>query len=117
MSPAQLRRRTSSLRLPEDLQELYKGVVQGCEHYIKKKPPLQRSTVTGLKADHSGDIVFVDHADVNIRGETYSVLIVVDGATTFVTTFAPSPKASHDTIQCLTEWVDTFHCTPEDIVR
>ena len=34
------------------------------------------------------------------RSETYTVLIVVDGATTFVTVL---------------EWVDTFHCTPQNI--
>ena len=111
MSPAQLRHRTSSLRLPATIHELYKDVVQGCEHCIKKKPPVQKSKVTGLRADNFGDIVFIDHADAKIRGETYSDLIVVDGATTFVTAFAPSSKDSHQTVQCPTEWMDTFHCT------
>ena len=67
MSPAQFRHRTSSLRLPEDIHELYKDVVQGCEHCVKKKPPRQRTKVIGLRADNFGDIVFIDHADVNQR--------------------------------------------------
>ena len=70
------------------MHALYKDVAQGCEHCIKKTPPLQRSQATGLRADNFGDIVFIDHVDVKIRGETYVVLIVVDGATTFVTAFA-----------------------------
>ena len=36
MSFAQFRHRTSSLRLPEDIHELYTDVVQDCEHCIKK---------------------------------------------------------------------------------
>ena len=97
MSPAQFKHRTASLRLPEDIHELYKDVVQGCEHCIKKKPPVQRSKVTGLRADNFGDIVFIDHADVGVRGDTYSVLIVFDGATTFVAACAPRTTESHET--------------------
>ena len=100
MSLAQFRHRTSSLRLPEDIHALYNDVAQRCEHCIKQKPPLQRNKVTGLKADNFGDIAFIDHADVKIRGETFAVLIVVVGATTFVSAFAPSTKESHETIQC-----------------
>ena len=55
----------------------------------KKSPPLQRSKVTGLRADNIVDIACIDHAEVKIRGETCSVLIVVDGAATFVTAFCP----------------------------
>ena len=87
MSPAQFRHRTSSLRLPEDIHDLYKDVAQDGEHCIKKKPLAQRSKVIGLGAVNFVDIVCIDHADVKIRGETYSVLIVVDGATSFVTAF------------------------------
>ena len=77
-----------------------------------KKPPLQRSKISCLRADNLGDLVFIDHADVRIRSETYTVFIIVDGATTFVTAFAPRTKDSHETVQCLLAWMDTFHCTP-----
>ena len=66
MSVAQLRHRISSLRLPEDVHDIFKDVAQGCEHCIKKKRPLQRSKVTGLRADNFADIAFIDHADVKI---------------------------------------------------
>ena len=59
--------------------------------------------------------LFVDHADMQIRSETYTVFIVVDGATTFVTAFAPRTKGSHETVQCLMEWMDTFHCSLQSI--
>ena len=117
MSPAQFRHRTCSLRLPEDVHDRYKEVVQGCEHCVKSKPPLQRSKVTGLRADNCGDIVFLDNADVKIRSETYTVLIVVDGATSFVAAFAPRTKDSHETAQCLMEWMDTVHCTPQSVLH
>ena len=80
-----------------------------------KKPPLQRSKVTGFRADNFGDIVVIDHADVQIRSETYTVLIVADGATTFVITCAPRTKDSHETAQCLMEWMDRFHCIPNKL--
>lgn len=67
----------------------YKEVAQCCEVLCQKgNHPLQRSKASGLRAD-SGDTVFIDHADVNIRSETYNVFIVVDSAATFVTAFAP----------------------------
>ena len=69
------------------MHDRYKEVVQGCENCVKKKPPLQRSKVSGLRSDNFGDIVFIDHANVKIRSETYTVFIVVEGATTFVTAF------------------------------
>ena len=46
--------------------------------------------MTGLWAANIGDIVFIDHVDVNIRVDTYYGLINVDGATTFVTAFEPT---------------------------
>ena len=65
------------------------------------------STLSGLRADDFGDLVFVAHAYVKIRCETYTVFSVVDGATTFVTAFAPRAKDSHETVQCLMGWMDT----------
>ena len=50
-----------------------------------------------------------------MRSETYTVPIVVDGAKSFVTAFAPTTKDSHETVQCLMEWMDTFHCTPQSV--
>ena len=64
--------------------------------------------MSGLRADNFGDIVCIDHADVKIRGETYTVFMIVDGATTFVTAFASRTKDSHETVQCLMEWMDTL---------
>ena len=69
--------------------------------------------MTGLRADNCGDIACIDHADVKIRGETYSGFIIVDGATAFVIAIAPRTKEIHETVQCLTESMDTCHCTPK----
>ena len=71
--------------------------------------------MSGLREDNFGDTVFIDHADAKVRGETYTVCIIVGGATTCVTAFAPRAKDSHETVQCLMEWMDTFHCTPQSI--
>ena len=50
----------------------------GCEHLVLKTPPLQRSRVTGLRADTLGDLVPVEDAYVSIRSPTINVLIAVD---------------------------------------
>ena len=71
--------------------------------------------MSGFRADNFGDIVFIDHADVKIRCEIYTVFIVVEGATTFVTAFAPRANDIHETVQCLMNWMDTFHCIPQSI--
>ena len=68
--------------------------------------------MSSLRADNVGDIVFIDDAYVKIRSATYTVFIIVDGTTTFVTAFAPRTKDSRETIQCLMEWMGTFHCAP-----
>ena len=73
------------------------------------------SKVSGLRADIFGDIAFIYHGDVKIRSETYTVFILVDGATMLVTALAPRTKDSHETVQCLMELTDTFHCTPQSI--
>ena len=36
------------------------------------------------------------------------MFIIVDGATTFVTAFAPRTKGSHDSVKFLMEWMDTL---------
>ena len=115
MSLAQFRHRTSSLRLPEEVRDQYQEVVQvvqSCEHCRMKKHLLQRSKISGLRSDNFGGLICIDHANVQSRSETYTVFIIVDGATTFVTAFAPRTKASHETFQCLMYWMDTLHCTP-----
>ena len=49
MSLAPLKHRTSSLRLPEDIHDRYKEMVQSCEHCATTKRTRQRSKVTGLR--------------------------------------------------------------------
>ena len=40
--------------------------------------------------------MFIDHVDVKILVDTYIVLIVVDGATTFLAAFAPRAKDNNE---------------------
>ncbi len=68
-----------------------------------------------LRADNFGDAACIDDADVLIKSGTYTVLIVVDGATTFATAFDPRTKDSHEIAQYLIELMGTFHCTPKSL--
>ena len=69
--------------------------------------------MTGLRADYFCDILFFYHAYVKLRSETYTILIVVDVALTFTTTFAPRTMDIHETVQRLMEWMDSFNCIPK----
>ena len=95
-------RRTSTRKLYKAL-----SIVPKSDHpYREARCPVCGQTILVT-------LFFIDHADVKFRGETYTVFIVVDGATTFVTAFAPRAKDSHEIVQCLMELMDTVHCIPQ----
>jgi hypothetical protein len=46
----------------------HKEVVQGCEHGVKKQPPLHNNKVTGLRADNFGYLVCIYNVDARVDG-------------------------------------------------
>ena len=80
--------RTSELRLPQEIYDMYEEVVQKCEHCNLKHAKPSRSRLSGLRAATFGDLLFLDHAEVKLRGATYHVLLIVDAASSCLAAYA-----------------------------
>ena len=65
-----------------------------------------------MRAEIFGDLIFIDHADMKIGSHTINSLIALDGATTLISSYAPRTREACEVFQCLTEWMDTYPCTP-----
>ena len=76
-------KRTSALNLPKHIYQRYETIVKKCESCQKSKPAPERSKVTGMRAMHFGDLIFVDHTDINVDDSHYLCLIIVDAASIF----------------------------------
>ncbi len=83
MSTAQFRKRTSESMIPESVYKRYDTIVASCTACAKAKPQPARSRVSGIRADHFGDGIFLDHCEVTLFGKKYAVLIILDAAITF----------------------------------
>ena len=64
MSPAQFRKRTSELALPDEVYQKYEQMVKSCNICSDATPPPARSRFTGLRAIKLGDLVFADQAEI-----------------------------------------------------
>ena len=58
MTLEQFKKRTSALRLPAAIYDLYEQVVKSCDVCLKTMPPPSRSRVSGIRAINFGDIWF-----------------------------------------------------------
>ena len=67
--------------------------------------PPPRARISGIRATKFGDVIFVDHAEIQMRKNTYMVL-VLDGATNLLWATAQSSLNSKETIQALRVWTD-----------
>ena len=81
MSPTQFRRRTSMLNLPERIYEKYEDVFNKCRVCSMSVAPPPRAKISGIRASVFGDVVFVDHCEIELNKKKYVVLLVLDGAT------------------------------------
>ena len=104
------KKRTSQLQSPEDIYDLYEQVVKECETYSKLTDAPPRSSVSGMRAEVVGDLIFIDFGAVKnaaasartrssrsassrapsdeIREPSYDFMIVSDGATNFIYSYS-----------------------------
>ena len=116
MSPAQFRRRTSELHLPQEIHDKYQMVVRKCAVCAQGAPKPHRSHVSGLRANNFGDLVFVDHLQVPQGEALHFVLVVLDGATNLLWSAPQKTKGTEETMDILREWMDNFQCVPKCMV-
>ena len=116
MSPAQFRRRTSRLGLPGEVYDRYDRIVKSCKVCSTSAPSPPRARIAGLRASSFGDLIFVDHAEINYGMNSYPVLLVIDGATNLLWATALTSLDSPETLGALRLWIDENNCTPKGIV-
>ena len=116
MSPIQFRRRTSILGLPDSVYEKYEDVYNKCRVCSTSIAPPPRARVSGIRASNFGDIIFVDHVEIQLRKNKYMVLLVFDGASNLLWATAQNSLSNKETIQALRSWTDEHNCMPKAIV-
>ena len=82
MSPTQFRRRTSMLNFPDRIFEKYEEVHNKCRVCSTSVAPPPRAKISGIRASAFGDVMFVDHCEIDLKKKKkYVLLLVLDGAT------------------------------------
>ncbi len=56
MTPAQLRKRTAALKVPEDIYKEYERICDSCEDCRRFASAPERSRVSGMRATNFGDL-------------------------------------------------------------
>merc|ERR1712197_119488 len=65
-----------------------------------------------MRAATFGVLLFLDHAEVNLFGATYHVLLIVDAASSFLAAYAQMSLDASETLDQFREWMETYQCTP-----
>ena len=116
MSPTQFRRRTSMLNLPERIYEKYEDVFNKCRVCSMSVAPPPRAKISGIRASVFGDVVFVDHCEIELEKKKYVVLLVLDGATNLLWATAQNSLDKKETLTHLRSWNEQNNCIPKAIV-
>ena len=66
-STAQFKKRTTHLNIPGNIYDLYQHVVNRSPFCNSLKPRLERSRVSGFRAEKFGDLIFLDRGSAKIR--------------------------------------------------
>ena len=103
MSPTQFRRCTSMLNLPERIYEKYEDVFNKCRVCSMSVAPPPRAKISGIRASVFGDVVFVDHCEIELKKKKYVVLLVLDGATNLLWATAQNSLDKKETLTHLRE--------------
>ena len=116
MSPTQFRRRTFMLGLPDSVCEKFEDMYNKCRVCSTSIAPPPRARISGIRSTNFGDVIFVDHAEIQLRKNKYMVLLVLDGATNLLWAMAQNSLNNKETIQALRLWTDEHNCMPKAIV-
>ena len=113
----QFRKRTSALKIPEEIYQNYDLIVKQCEtcQGVKKGP--SRPKVSGMRSEVFGDLTFIDHAEIQLNHRfKIMFLIIYDGATQLMTSFPCETKSKDETIGYLMDYFDIYQLNPKYIV-
>ena len=102
MSTDQFRRRTSALKLPEDIHKQYDAVVKSCDTCQTSKRAPSRAKVSGMRSETFGEPTFVDHGMVDVEGGKKKLVFIIlfDGATSLSTAYVVNTMNSRKPSIC-----------------
>ncbi|CAE7319222.1 GIP, partial [Symbiodinium pilosum] len=69
-----------------------------------------------MRAPEFGDVIFVDHQEIQFRTAKYVVLLVLDGATNLLQATAQKTLLPEETISALRLWIEENNCVPKRVV-
>ena len=115
MSPTKIRRRTSMLNLPDRIYEKHEEVYNKCRVCSMSVAPPPRAKISGIRASVFGDVIFVDHCEIELK-KKYVVLLVLDGATNLLWATAQNSLDKKETLVHLREWNEQNNLVPKTIV-
>ena len=78
--------------------------------------PPPRAKISGIRASVFGDVIFVDHCEIELKKKKYVVLLVLDGATNLLWATAQNSLDKKETLVHLREWNEQNNCIPKAIV-
>ena len=109
----EFRRRTSMLGLPEEIYDRYDRIVKSCKVCSTSMPSPPQARIAGLRASFFGDLIFVDHAEINCGMNSHLVLLVIDGATNLLWAMALTSLDAPETLSAFRLWIDKNNCMPK----
>ena len=99
----------------EMVYDLSQHVVKTCSFCNSTKPRPDRSPVSGLRAEEFGDLIFSDDGSIKNGDKTFGFLIVLNGATSHLTTHPCKSTSPSEVTSKFFEGRDTFQMNPEAI--
>jgi len=103
------------LGLPDSVYEKYEDMYNKCRVCSTSIAP-PRARVPGIRATNFGDVIFVDHAEIQLRKSKYVVLLVLDGLSNLLWAMAQSSLSNKENIQAPRLRTDENHCMPIAVV-
>ena len=104
------------LGLPDSVYEKYEDMYNKCRVCSTSIAPPPRARVSGNRASNFGDVILVDHAEIQLRKSKYVVLLVLDGASNLLWATAQSSLNNKEPIQALRLCGDENNCMPKAVV-
>ena len=115
MTTEQFKKRTSQLQLPKEIYQKYDDIVKKCDACQRNAPVPTRSRVSGLRAEVFGDLVFIDHGEIEIEDKKYLFLICLDAASTLVTAYPYTGETDKEAMEALREFFHHNYVVPKNI--
>ena len=104
------------VNLPERIYEKYEDVFNKCRVCSMSVAPPPRAKISGIRASVFGDVVFVDHCEIELKKKKYVVLLVLDGATNLLWATAQNSLDKKETLTHLRAWNEQNNCIPKAVV-